>query len=88
MTTVFSPCNRFLGRLEPADFELLMPHIKPVELTQGMVLVKAGAIIERVYLPHSGIISVVVPLSDQNQVEVAMIGRDSLIGALAGPCPP
>jgi CRP-like cAMP-binding protein len=45
------------------------------------VLVEAGAALDHVYLPHGGAISIVVRLAEGQAVEVAMIGRDSVIGA-------
>jgi CRP-like cAMP-binding protein len=73
--------NRLLASLVPADFELLRPHLKPIELTHEAVLFEAGDKIDRVYFPHSGIISLVVELSEGRVIEAAMIGRDSMLGA-------
>jgi CRP-like cAMP-binding protein len=73
--------NRLLASLLPADFELLRPHLKPVELKNETVLFEAGDPIDRVYFPHSGIISLVVELSGGQGIEAAMIGRDSMLGA-------
>jgi CRP-like cAMP-binding protein len=73
--------NRLLASLVPGDFELLRPHLKPIELTHEAVLFEAGDKIDRVYFPHSGIISLVVELSEGRVIEAAMIGRDSMLGA-------
>jgi CRP-like cAMP-binding protein len=80
MSNPTSP-NRLLASLIPADFELLRPHLKPVELVNEVVLFEPGATIDRVYFPHSGIISLVVELSGGQAIEAAMIGRDSMLGA-------
>jgi hypothetical protein len=56
------------------DLEL-RPHLKPVELKHEAVLFEAGDKIDRVYFPHSGIISLVVELAGGETVEAAMIGR-------------
>ena len=77
--TSISP-NRLLASLRPADLELLRPHLKPVELKNETVLFEAGDKIDRVYFPHSGIISLVVQLSGGQAIEAAMIGRDSMFG--------
>jgi CRP-like cAMP-binding protein len=45
------------------------------------LLVEAGAGLSHVFLPHSGIVSLVVNLSEGQAVEVAMIGRDGIVGA-------
>ena len=51
-------------------------------MTRESVLVEAGSELTHVWLPHSGVISMVVSLSEGQAVEVAMIGRDGIIGAL------
>jgi CRP-like cAMP-binding protein len=61
----------------------LFPHLETVELTKGAALTEAGAPLQYVYLPHSGIVSMMVSLSEGQTVEVAMVGRDSLVGAAA-----
>jgi CRP-like cAMP-binding protein len=76
------PPNRLLQTLPAADFEALRPHLQIVELTRESVLVEAGNELTQIYLPHSGIISMVVSLSEGQAVEVAMIGRDGVIGAV------
>jgi CRP-like cAMP-binding protein len=50
-------------------------------LKQEAVLFEAGDKIDRVYFPHSGIISLVVELAGGEAIEAAMIGRDSMLGA-------
>ena len=72
--------NRLLASLSPADFELVRPHLKTVDLIQGTVLFEAGDPVNRVYFPHSGIISLVVPMANGEMIEAAMIGRDSVVG--------
>ena len=76
--------NVFLASLAPADIESLHPHLKTVELPQGVVLFEVGAPIQQVYFPHSGIVSLVVELASGETIEAAMIGRESLVGASSG----
>jgi CRP-like cAMP-binding protein len=78
--------NGLLRSLSADDFEALRPHLRTVELTQSRVLAKVGEPITHVYLPHSGVISLVVELAQGDRIEVAMIGRDTILnlhGALA-----
>jgi CRP-like cAMP-binding protein len=77
----FQFTNRFLASLPVADFELLRPNLRYADLPQRSVLFEVGDTIDRVYFPHDGIISIVVPLSSGEHVEAAMIGRDSIVGA-------
>ena len=71
--------NGFLAALDADDFEALRPHLRTVALTQSQRLVKIGDTINDVYLLHSGVISLVVELDEGERVEVAMIGRDSVL---------
>jgi CRP-like cAMP-binding protein len=83
MQAVSRPPNRLLQVLPAAEFQSLSPHLETVELAKGSVLTEAGAPLQSVYLPHSGIVSMMVGLTEGQTVEVAMVGRDSLVGAAA-----
>lgn len=76
--------NLFLASLPDVDFETLRPHLKPLDLPQGMVLFESGASIDHVYFPHSGVVSLVVDLATGDTIESAMVGRESIVGASAG----
>jgi len=72
--------NHLLAALPKEEFDLLRPFLSTLEMVQESVLVAAGDLLTHVYFPHSGVISLVVSLTDGQMVEVAMIGRDSLFG--------
>ncbi|MDB5504872.1 MAG: Crp/Fnr family transcriptional regulator [Tardiphaga sp.] len=75
--------NHLLASLPDAAFELLGPHLQAVDLVHEAVLVQAGDPLTHVYFPHSGVISLVVSLAGGEMIEVAMIGRTSIMGAFA-----
>jgi CRP-like cAMP-binding protein len=77
------PPNNFLQSLSRGDFELLRPHLRDVKLVHSAVLFDAGGVIERVYFPHSGVISLVVVLSSGDMIEAGMIGREGVAGTPA-----
>jgi CRP-like cAMP-binding protein len=77
------PPNGFLSSLNADDFELIRPHLRTVDLTLDLVLVEVDDTLKRAYLPHQGVISLVVKLARGEQVQVAMIGRDSIFGAFS-----
>jgi CRP-like cAMP-binding protein len=81
-TTARSP-NGFLSSLSADDFELIRPHLRTVDLVQDFVLVSAGDVIKRAYMPHRGLISLVVDLARGEHVQIAMIGRQSIFGVLS-----
>jgi CRP-like cAMP-binding protein len=77
------PSNGFLSTLLADDYELIRAHIRTVDLPHDAVLVETGETLKRAYFPHRGVISLVVKLAKGEHVQVAMIGRDSLLGAFS-----
>jgi CRP-like cAMP-binding protein len=77
------PPNGFLSSLNADDFELIRPHLRTVDLTLDLVLIEIDDTLKRAYLPHRGVISLVVKLARGEQVQVAMIGRDSIFGTFS-----
>jgi CRP-like cAMP-binding protein len=75
--------NQVLLSLPAGELEALRGHLGYTELVKETVLVGAGATQSHVYLPHSGVISMMVSLTGGQSVEVAMIGRESIFGAAA-----
>jgi CRP-like cAMP-binding protein len=77
------PPNGFLSSLNADDFELIRPHLRTVDLTPDLALIEVDDTLKRAYLPHRGVISLVVKLARGEQVQVAMIGRDSIFGTFS-----
>jgi CRP-like cAMP-binding protein len=73
--------NFLLNRLEPAVLAQILPHLSLVDLQHGHVLAETHQRVERVYFPHSGIISCVVELLGGGAIETGMIGNDGEFGA-------
>jgi len=76
--------NRFLKGLDLADSALLGKHLRQVPLLQGLVLQEQEAPVEQVYFPLSGVISLMSVLEGGAMVEMAMVGREGVVGAFAG----
>jgi CRP-like cAMP-binding protein len=72
--------NQLLQMLDAADFDLLRPHLVTIELVRQTVLSEAGSALRHVYFPHDGTVSITVGLSEGQTIEVAMLGRDSILG--------
>ena len=83
MDSVARSPNGFLSALTADDFELVRPHLRTLDLTSELVLVEVGETLKRAYLPHSGVISLVVKLAKGEHVQVAMVGRDSIFGSFS-----
>ncbi|MBR0833199.1 Crp/Fnr family transcriptional regulator [Bradyrhizobium manausense] len=83
MTASGPPPNRLLQMLDAADFDLLRPHLVTIELVRETVLGETGAALRHVHFPHHGTVSITVSLSEGQTIEVAMLGRDSIVGGSA-----
>jgi CRP-like cAMP-binding protein len=75
--------NGFLSSLVADDYELIRPHLRTTELPQELALVEVGETLKRAYLPHRGVISLIVKLARGEHVQIAMIGRDSIFGSFS-----
>jgi CRP-like cAMP-binding protein len=73
--------NFLLNRLEPDLLARIQPHLALVELPQSKVLARSNELVEKVYFPHSGIISCVVELKGGEAIATGMIGKDGAFGA-------
>ena len=74
--------NFLLNRLSPEILDGISPHLVVAALTQGEVLAETHARIDKVYFPHSGIISCVVVTIGGAAIETGMIGSDGVFGAM------
>jgi len=83
LETMERPSNGFLSALSADDYELIRAQLRTVDLPHDVVLVETGETLKRAYFPHRGVISLVVKLAKGEHVQVAMIGRDSLLGTLS-----
>jgi CRP-like cAMP-binding protein len=75
--------NRLLAALEPEDFEGLELYLELVELTPGQVLYDTGEAVSHAYFPHDTVVSLVNVLEDGRSVEVAVFGREGVLGLLS-----
>lgn len=72
--------NQLLCGLPPSEHAAFMAACEPASLVFGEVLVEPGALIEQVYFPIDGFISLIVSLDDGNRLEVGMAGREGMMG--------
>jgi CRP-like cAMP-binding protein len=76
--------NLLLMALDGDDFALLSPHLKEVSLRQGQILQEQEALVEEVYFPLNGVISLISVMEGGELVETATVGREGAVGAFAG----
>ena len=76
--------NRLLAALPRDPFDRLLPHLSTISLAQGIVLFEAGDEVDQIYFPHSGMLSLLAVLRDGKAIETATVGREGVVGAMAG----
>ena len=76
--------NRLLAALPRHQFDLLVPNLTTVSLQQGEVLAEPGDEFDQVYFPESGMLSLLAVLRDGKAIETATVGREGVVGAMAG----
>jgi CRP-like cAMP-binding protein len=72
--------NHILAAFSPDEFELIHPHLEPVEFTARKSLEQPGRPIDWVYFPEDGVASVVATAKHGRTVEVGIVGRDGMTG--------
>jgi len=72
--------NKLLSRLATAEFDLLEPHLKAVELPVRKLLENRDTPIEHVYFIEHGFASVVADGAGKRSIEVGVIGREGMTG--------
>jgi len=75
--------NRILALFSESDIDLLSPHLQDVVLPEQSVLSERNDREEHVYFPYRGTASLLAPMADGTAVELAITGRDGVIGCLS-----
>lgn len=73
--------NRLLAQLDAVTRDEFLSHGSVIKLTSGDVIAATRVELDKVYFPHSGIISCVVALTGGGVIETAMVGNDGVLGA-------
>jgi CRP-like cAMP-binding protein len=76
--------NKLLASLPRDHFDRLLPNLVAVSLPQGLVLNEAGDEVDQIYFPHNGMLSLLAVLRDGKAIETATVGREGVVGAMAG----
>ncbi len=72
--------NRLLAALPRQDYHRLVGHLEPVSLSLGQVLHEPGSLMRHVYFPESGVISLLTVIEQNRAAEVAVVGREGVVG--------
>ncbi len=72
--------NRVLLSLPDKEYNLLRPHLEPVDLPQHKILQQPGEKIDFAYFLNEGMVSLVALSHDGRSVEVGIVGKEGMIG--------
>jgi CRP-like cAMP-binding protein len=72
--------NKLLAGVPLSHYARMSEHLKPVDLTAGQVIYEAGESLEFVYFPTTCTTSLVSHTTDGDSSELAMTGRDGMVG--------
>ncbi len=72
--------NVILLSLPDREFNLLRPYLEYVDLPHHRILHEAGDRIEFAHFLNQGLASLVVTTSDGRSVEVALVGKEGMVG--------
>lgn len=75
--------NFILGQIPKAEYRRIAPKLEYVSLTLGEVVYETGQEKDHVYFPVDGIISIIEILEDGASSELALIGREGMLGITA-----
>jgi CRP-like cAMP-binding protein len=72
--------NIVLCSLPDKEYNLLRPHLEPVDLPQYRILEEPGEKIEFTYFLNDGMTSLVALSRDGRSVEVGIVGKEGMVG--------
>jgi CRP-like cAMP-binding protein len=72
--------NSILRSIPDNEYDLLREHLEPLALAPHYILHEAGERIEFAYFLNNGMASLVVLTSDGRSVEVAIVGKEGIVG--------
>src|ERR1700692_1243443 len=72
--------NVILLSLPDGEYNLLRPHLEPVQLPQHLILHEPGQKIDFIYFLNEGMCSLVALSRDGSSVEVGIVGKEGMVG--------
>lgn len=80
MIEIQNPQNRLLAALPKKIFQKLLPKLELTTLVFGENIYKSGDIINHVYFPESGIVSLLSSVEENSTLEVGIVGNEGMVG--------
>lgn len=72
--------NKIVAALPREEYKRLLPYLEPVSLSLKKYLYQSQALIEYVYFPNSGVVSMLNVMEDGGTVEIATVGNEGMVG--------
>src|ERR1044072_4144466 len=72
--------NRILGALPYNEFARIQPRLEKIHLEKGKVVYLTGDLIQHVYFPVKGLLSLLSATENGSTVELAMVGSEGAVG--------
>ncbi len=72
--------NCLLSVIDADSYAAIAPHLEPVDLPKGLVLIEGGMPFTHAHFFNTGIGSIVVSTPDSRRVESGLVGREGLSG--------
>lgn len=74
------PQNQLLTTLPPETYARLLPKLEIVPLVFKQVIYQPGDLLQHIYFPLSGVISLLNILADGTETEVGLVGNEGIAG--------
>lgn len=75
--------NQILGALNRSELEQLASHLELIAMSRSEVLYESNDKLQYIYFPITTTVSLICPLEDGSTVEVAMVGKEGMLGISA-----
>ncbi|WP_414552643.1 Crp/Fnr family transcriptional regulator [Anabaena sp. CCY 0017] len=72
--------NHLLAALPDDEYERIIPHLEPLELTFEKVLIEPEEPITDVYFPHKAVVSLITTMENGSSVEVGIVSNEGMVG--------
>jgi CRP-like cAMP-binding protein len=76
--------NRLLAALPPQAFSLFESGLRASTFKQGAIVQEVGELVDQIYFPQTGMISLLVVTQEGVGIEAASIGREGAVGLHRG----
>lgn len=72
--------NNLLAALPRKDYQLLLAHLEPINLTFGEIIYLPGEPIRHVYFPTDSLVTLLTLVEGHHALEVGLVGREGMLG--------